>query len=427
MKYYQPFGDANPNASYTNGNAGLGIRGSIPDARAIEHTQREILAVIAWAGLTPAEGTLTQLRDAIVAKMNAQLDTDGTMAANSDTVAASQKATRTYVAARIAALVNASPAALDTLNELAAALGNDANYAASVTTALGLKLNSSAVNAFMLTALGAANAAAAQAAIGVRERLTANRTYYVRTDGNDVNTGLANNAGGAWLTLQKAYDFVQKNIDLGGYSVTIQVGAGTYTAGVNASYPLTGTGLLQFLGDITTPANVLVSVTGGTCFTADAGAVFALGGFKTVSITTGAHVLARGANSHIMINGKMDFGACPAGYAHINAWPMGAITITAAYTISGSAGYHWQGRVNGTIRAAGITITTSGTPAFSSQFAYSTEGAVLSVGSNTFNGTGATGARYLANGNAVIDSGGGGATYLPGNSVGSIANGGQYI
>lgn len=43
------------------------------------------------------------------------------------------------VAAAIAALVDASPATLDTLNELAAALGDDANFAATMATALALK------------------------------------------------------------------------------------------------------------------------------------------------------------------------------------------------------------------------------------------------------------------------------------------------
>lgn len=43
------------------------------------------------------------------------------------------------IAAAIAALVNSSPAALDTLAELAVALGNDANFAATVTKALALK------------------------------------------------------------------------------------------------------------------------------------------------------------------------------------------------------------------------------------------------------------------------------------------------
>jgi hypothetical protein len=45
----------------------------------------------------------------------------------------------TYTDQAIALLVDSSPATLNTLNELAAALGDDANYAATITTALGLK------------------------------------------------------------------------------------------------------------------------------------------------------------------------------------------------------------------------------------------------------------------------------------------------
>lgn len=48
-------------------------------------------------------------------------------------------ATTAFVQAAITALINGSPGALDTLNELAAALGNDANFAATVTNALALK------------------------------------------------------------------------------------------------------------------------------------------------------------------------------------------------------------------------------------------------------------------------------------------------
>ncbi|POG02235.1 hypothetical protein BGP82_12870 [Pseudomonas putida] len=44
-----------------------------------------------------------------------------------------------FVQAAIAALVASSPAALDTLNELAAALGNDPNFATTITNALALK------------------------------------------------------------------------------------------------------------------------------------------------------------------------------------------------------------------------------------------------------------------------------------------------
>lgn len=45
----------------------------------------------------------------------------------------------TAIATAIADLVASSPAALDTLNEIAAALGNDANFAATITNALALK------------------------------------------------------------------------------------------------------------------------------------------------------------------------------------------------------------------------------------------------------------------------------------------------
>lgn len=50
-----------------------------------------------------------------------------------------QIATTAYVRAAISALVGSSPEALDTLNELAAALGNDPNFAATMTNALAGK------------------------------------------------------------------------------------------------------------------------------------------------------------------------------------------------------------------------------------------------------------------------------------------------
>lgn len=70
------------------------------------------------------------------------------------------KADITYVDAAVAAVVDAAPAALDTLNELAAALGDDENFATTVSTSIGTKLNSSAytaadVLAKMLTVDGA--------------------------------------------------------------------------------------------------------------------------------------------------------------------------------------------------------------------------------------------------------------------------------
>jgi hypothetical protein len=50
-----------------------------------------------------------------------------------------QIATTSFVQQELAVLTTGAPAALNTLDELAAALGDDANYAATITTALGLK------------------------------------------------------------------------------------------------------------------------------------------------------------------------------------------------------------------------------------------------------------------------------------------------
>lgn len=51
-----------------------------------------------------------------------------------------QIATTAFVAAEIGALIDAAPGAMDTLNELAAALGDDPNFATTVTNALASKL-----------------------------------------------------------------------------------------------------------------------------------------------------------------------------------------------------------------------------------------------------------------------------------------------
>ena len=50
-------------------------------------------------------------------------------------------ATETFVGTAISNLVDSSPATLDTLNELAAALGDDPNFATTTATAIGLKAN----------------------------------------------------------------------------------------------------------------------------------------------------------------------------------------------------------------------------------------------------------------------------------------------
>ena len=91
-------------------------------------------------------------------------------------------ATKTYAdsaaSTAVAAVIDSSPAALDTLNELAAALGDDANFSTTVTNSIATKLNSSAVSAFGLTLVDDADAATARTTLGLGTAATTASTDY---------------------------------------------------------------------------------------------------------------------------------------------------------------------------------------------------------------------------------------------------------
>ena len=65
MKYNPPYGSSDPNAAFVDRNTQGAQSGSRVPAAAIEHPQREIMAVIAGAGLTASGTDLTQLLQAI--------------------------------------------------------------------------------------------------------------------------------------------------------------------------------------------------------------------------------------------------------------------------------------------------------------------------------------------------------------------------
>jgi hypothetical protein len=80
-------------------------------------------------------------------------------------------ATKTYAdnaaTTAVANVIDTAPEALNTLNELAAALNDDANFSTTITTSIGTKLNSSAVSAFGLTLVDDADAATARSTLAL--------------------------------------------------------------------------------------------------------------------------------------------------------------------------------------------------------------------------------------------------------------------
>lgn len=104
-------------------------------------------------------------------------------------------ATKTYAdsaaTTAVANVIDAAPAALDTLNELAAALGDDANFSTTITNSIATKLNSSAVSAFGLTLIDDADAAAARTTLGLgTAATTAASAYATAAQGTKADAAL---------------------------------------------------------------------------------------------------------------------------------------------------------------------------------------------------------------------------------------------
>lgn len=262
-----------------------------------------------------------------------------------------------------------------------------------------------------------------------RIRLTANTNFYIDgTTGNDANDGLT--VGTPWATLQHGWDVLQANYDLGGFTASF-ICTGAFTAGavLDGTIPgQSGADGLIFRGDLSTPANVPITVNATACFTAYAGAVYTVLGFKFIG--TGSCFGLAAADGGFIRFANCDFGEMPTG-THIGATASAIVECVGDYTISGDATLHLSASASGgNIRfpPTAHTITLVGVPAFSR---FASSGTTASIygpfsGVVTFVGT-ATGQRYFAEVNGVINTSGGGANFFPGNAAGAVQTGGQYV
>ncbi|MFA5899033.1 MAG: DUF2793 domain-containing protein [Hyphomicrobium sp.] len=258
---------------------------------------------------------------------------------------------------------------------------------------------------------------------GGREMLTANRTYYVRTNGSDSNDGLANTSGGAFLTLQKAYDVIAATLDLAGHTVTVQIADGTYTAGLTIAQPWSGGGAVTFTGNAGTPSNVVVNPTAATCYNT----LCPLPGVLTIAnqkltTTTSGHGIYMQAPGTIHFSALV-FGSLAGSYqAHLYAEVGGAnIVATGNYTIDGTAGAHVYAVEGGRIAIFSRTVTLSGTPGFGDCFVSAARLGVIMAHDMTFTGS-ATGKRFDASNGGLLFTSGASTSYFPGSSAGTGTN-----
>lgn len=250
-----------------------------------------------------------------------------------------------------------------------------------------------------------------------RTALTGDRTFYVRSDGSDSNDGSQNNSANAFVTPQHAIDVVKQTVDLAGHSVTIQIAdaIGAYSGNIAVVGPFVGGGQVTLQGNLTVPANVIL----GT-LSLQNGASLNVAGFTTSAITVTEQ-------SRLFFTGKMKFQTNIGG-RHIQVLTGGYVNVLGnSYEIAGNAAYHWIVYEGGMLICQSNTITLTGTPAFATDFAEVDHGGWIICNAITFVNT-ATGKRWDASTNGIIETFGSGATYLPGNvNGGPVATQGQYL
>lgn len=249
-----------------------------------------------------------------------------------------------------------------------------------------------------------------------RIRLTTATTFYVSFTGSDV-TGTGS-IGNPWATCQNAWNQLVANYDLGGNQVTIlRQNSTSYTDPTTCFGLLTGQ-QQAIIFDASGSGNVTVTTSGSVCYLSDGGADITIQNQKLVCSGNNVLYATHGSRLNHQLN---NFGATPD--SHLIADRNGQLNSIGNYTISGAAGSHVvvSSGANADMSSA---VTLSGTPAITT-FVSATECGVINASSASFTGS-ATGVRYSAALNGVINTGGGGASFFPGNSGGSTATGGQY-
>ncbi len=251
-----------------------------------------------------------------------------------------------------------------------------------------------------------------------RIALTANTTFYFRSDGSDTNgTGLVDILQGAFATPQALYNHLVQYYDFAGFTATMQAGAETGSksfAGVQLLQGWTGNGGLIIAGNTTG---------GTTTFTANAyGPTVGVSGTLPGVVEVRRATLTSAANDCIQNvgSGLIQLGPgltfSTAGAAHMHAQGIDAgIDCGVTYTISGNATIHVDSRygaiIADSIGGSACTVTLTGTPAFSTAFASATGGAIK-LSQTTYSGAG-TGLRWILSENGLIETTGSNATFFP--------------
>ena len=227
-------------------------------------------------------------------------------------------ATQSYVTTAITNLVNSAPSTLDTLNELATALGNDANFATTVATSIGTKqaqLNGTGFVKISGTTISYDSSTYLTTA-------TASSTYLPLVGGTLSGPLTINYGGGHFTLVRSTFNTFSFGTGIGSGISGLVVS--DVTAGTNPLIIAQATGNATFSGEVSVGSSLVLAaanpfIYGGT----------AAGGVGISNI---------GGQSYIKI-----YGASHATLANVTQFVNGSST---SFTISSAGVTNFSSRVN---------------------------------------------------------------------------------
>lgn len=254
-----------------------------------------------------------------------------------------------------------------------------------------------------------------------RDRLTAAKTYYVSTTGNDDNDG---SASSPWATIQHALEYVYYELDAQSYRVTIQLSDGTH-AGADIYGPWQNSWYGPYIhGNASSPQNVIIEEGPNLseCFFVDENAALTIGNVTLqTDLVTGSHCLYAFGGSHISIEEgtTVRFGNC--GGSHLRATAQGRIEGSGSRTVFGSADAHIRGNMGAYFDLESTTTTLTGTPDFNVAFIQLHTNCICNAQFGGVSITGsATGKRFELFNCSRIRCASDLNTFFPGNANGTI-------
>jgi hypothetical protein len=275
---------------------------------------------------------------------------------------------------------------------------------------------------------------------GVLPLLQKNTNWYVNgITGNDTNydgtsATVVSASIGPFSTIQRASDEILK-YNMNNYNQQINIADGTYTGPVSLR-ALNGTGRVTIQGNSANPQNVTIQIPAGSNLYS---CIFQTGGdyiYEGLRFTTGAGQLDGIAsnNGHSQI-GNVRFGPC-ARY-HMSAGDSGTSMYVQGGTVTIEAGANAVSHMNAQlaglltfpapVSSAWPSLNILGAVTFSQSFIGALALGIAQMHYTSITGAAfVTGPKYNGAANGVIDSYGGGGSYFPGSTAGSLATGAQY-